>query len=64
MAPESLLRRHRLLSPTAGVFVSPLCLGAMNFGGTMSKSLGECTKDTAFEILDEFYQLGGNFIDT
>ncbi|KAL9621507.1 MAG: hypothetical protein Q9160_004037 [Pyrenula sp. 1 TL-2023] len=25
---------------------------------------GECTKETAFEILDTYYDLGGNFIDT
>ena len=30
--PKSLLGRHRLLSPTASLMVSPLCLGAMNFG--------------------------------
>ena len=26
--------------------------------------MGECTKETAFEILDYFYTSGGNFIDT
>lgn len=26
--------------------------------------MGECTKETAFAILDEFYSCGGNFIDT
>ena len=30
--PESPLARYRLLAPTASVRVSPLCLGAMNFG--------------------------------
>jgi hypothetical protein len=30
--PRSLLGYHRLLSPTAAVKVSPLCLGGMNFG--------------------------------
>ena len=25
---------------------------------------GECTKEMAFELLDNFYSLGGNFIDT
>lgn len=30
--PKSLLARYRMLSPTAAVRVSPLCLGAMNFG--------------------------------
>ena len=28
--PKSLLGRHRLLSPTASVRVSPLCLGGMS----------------------------------
>lgn len=63
-APVSLLGRHRLLSPTAGVRVSPLTLGAMNFGNAWSASLGECSKETSFEILDYFYKQGGNFIDT
>ncbi len=26
--------------------------------------MGECTKETAYEMLDTFYDLGGNFIDT
>ena len=26
--------------------------------------MGECTKETSFELLDTFYDLGGNFIDT
>ena len=26
--------------------------------------MGECTKENAFELLDTFYDLGGNFIDT
>lgn len=26
--------------------------------------MGECDKKTAFEILDFFYENGGNFIDT
>lgn len=62
--PKSQLGRHRLLAPTAGVHVSPLCLGAMNFGTAWTKMLGECSKETAFEILDYFYEMGGNFIDT
>lgn len=31
-APQSPLARYRLLSPTAAVRVSPLCLGGMGFG--------------------------------
>jgi aryl-alcohol dehydrogenase-like predicted oxidoreductase len=26
--------------------------------------MGTCDKDTAFEILDYYYNAGGNFIDT
>ncbi|KAK6069028.1 norsolorinic acid reductase (aldo/keto reductase) [Seiridium cupressi] len=62
--PSSLLGYHRILSPSAGVRVSPICLGTMNFGEGWKQRLGECSKETAFEILDTFYQAGGNFIDT
>jgi aryl-alcohol dehydrogenase-like predicted oxidoreductase len=60
----SLLRRHRLLAPSAVVFVSPICLGGMNFGDTWKSVLGECNKETTFKILDYFYRMGGNFVDT
>lgn len=36
----------------------------MNFGEAHKARLGECSKETAFEILDTFKSLGGNFIDT
>lgn len=62
--PKSMLGYHRVLSPTAGARVSPLCLGAMSFGDEWKEFLGECNKKTTFEILDHFYQSGGNFIDT
>lgn len=26
--------------------------------------MGECNKEQTFALLDEFYRLGGNFIDT
>ncbi|KAJ9634657.1 hypothetical protein H2199_008942 [Coniosporium tulheliwenetii] len=48
--PKSLLGYYRILSPSAGVRVSPLCLA--------------CDKKTTFEILDYFFEQGGNFIDT
>ena len=61
-----LLARHRQLSPTAAVRVSPLCLGTMTFGDAQAERYGKLDngKDTAFEILDHFYSQGGNFIDT
>lgn len=60
--PASLLGYHRILSPTAGVRVSPLCLGAMNFGDAWKNFLGECGKENSFAMLDFFYENGGNFI--
>lgn len=61
---KSLLDFQRVLSPTAGIRVSPLCLGAMNFGDAWVDLMGKCDKKTVFEILDYFYEQGGNFIDT
>jgi aryl-alcohol dehydrogenase-like predicted oxidoreductase len=62
--PASRLGYHRVLAPSAGVKVSPLCLGAMNFGDSWKQFMGECNKEQSFALLDEFYRLGGNFIDT
>ncbi|KAF2493813.1 aryl-alcohol dehydrogenase-like protein [Lophium mytilinum] len=62
--PRSLLDFHRVLSTSAGVRVSPLCLGAMNFGDAWKGMMGECNKEQTFEMLDYFYDNGGNFIDT
>ncbi|UDD63646.1 hypothetical protein AFCA_010907 [Aspergillus flavus] len=50
--PRSPLDRHRQLAPSASVRVTPLCLGAMNFGDAWKDSLGECPKETAFTTLD------------
>ncbi|KAI1120272.1 putative norsolorinic acid reductase [Nemania abortiva] len=63
-APKSVLGRHRLLAPSASVRVSPLCFGGMGLGTNWQGGMGECSKETAFELLDTFYDLGGNFIDT
>jgi aryl-alcohol dehydrogenase-like predicted oxidoreductase len=62
--PKSRLGYHRLLSPTGGIRVSPLCLGAMNFGNAWELFLGKCEKSQSFAILDYFYKNGGNFIGT
>ena len=61
---SSPLFRHRQLSPSASVRVSPLCLGAMTFGTQQSSRYGDCSRSTAFAILDHFYSSGGNFLDT
>jgi aryl-alcohol dehydrogenase-like predicted oxidoreductase len=58
------LARYRQLSPSASIFVSPLCLGTMNFGNANKAMMGECSKQTSFEILDHYFEQGGNFIDT
>ncbi|KAF2010058.1 norsolorinic acid reductase [Aaosphaeria arxii CBS 175.79] len=62
--PKSLLEFSRVLAPVAGVRVSPLCLGAMNFGDAWESVMGKCDKETTFGILDYFVEQGGNFIDT
>ncbi|PGH13979.1 hypothetical protein AJ80_06119 [Polytolypa hystricis UAMH7299] len=63
-SPPPLLSRYRQLAPAASVRVSPLCLGTMTFGTALKEWYGECSKETAFEILDYFVSQGGNFIDT
>jgi aryl-alcohol dehydrogenase-like predicted oxidoreductase len=53
--PPTNLGRYRLLAPNASVRVSPICLGAMNFGTAWEGMLGKCDKQTAFDILDNYY---------
>ncbi|KAI7786298.1 aldo/keto reductase [Diaporthe eres] len=64
--PKGPLNRYRLLSPSASLRVSPLCLGAMNFGhvNAWESYMGACDQRTTEGILDYFYEQGGNFIDT
>ncbi|KAI0717762.1 aryl-alcohol dehydrogenase [Cerioporus squamosus] len=61
--PPTKLGRHRQLAPTAGIHVSPICLGAMSIGDKWA-SLGAMDKEASFKLLDAFYEAGGNFIDT
>ncbi|ETS83176.1 Norsolorinic acid reductase [Pestalotiopsis fici W106-1] len=63
-APKSPLGRYRILSPSASIRVSPLCLGAMNFGDAWKEYMGACDQKQTEEILDFFHSQGGNFIDT
>jgi hypothetical protein len=56
--PKSKLGYYRLLSPTAAVRVSPLCVGGMTFGTTMKQVMGEIDKKTVFEMLDYYYDHG------
>ncbi|KZT58601.1 aryl-alcohol dehydrogenase AAD14 [Calocera cornea HHB12733] len=63
--PPTKLGEYRLLSPTAGIRVSPLALGGMSLGDAWSGLLGGGIDKTAvFEILDTYWEAGGNFIDT
>ncbi|KAJ7766181.1 aryl-alcohol dehydrogenase [Mycena metata] len=59
------LGRYRQLAPRAAVHVSPLALGAMSFG---DKHVGigapAMDKESAFKLLDTFFDAGGNHIDT
>ncbi|EJD48030.1 aryl-alcohol dehydrogenase [NADP+] [Auricularia subglabra TFB-10046 SS5] len=63
--PPTPLGRFRLLSRTAGVHVSPICLGAMSIGDKWHKiGFSTMDKDQSFKLLDAFFDMGGNFIDT
>lgn len=35
-----------------------------DLGDNWKEAMGECDKDRTFEILDYFYENGGNFLDT
>jgi aryl-alcohol dehydrogenase-like predicted oxidoreductase len=62
--PKTELGRYRVLCPSAGVRVSPLCLGAMSIGTAWADILGSNTKEASVALLDAFRDAGGNFIDT
>ena len=63
--PASNLARYRVLSPHAAVRVSPIQLGAMSIGDQWAKEgMGAMDKEASFKLLDAYYDLGGNFIDT
>ena len=60
--PATPLGWHRILSPTAGVRVSPIAIGGISFGESWSGAFGKC--EPADTLLDAFFEQGGNFIDT
>lgn len=63
--PRTLLGRYRVLSPKAGVRVSPIALGAMNIGDKWEQiGVGSMNKEQSFKLLDAYFDAGGNFIDT
>ncbi|RXK41149.1 aryl-alcohol dehydrogenase [Tremella mesenterica] len=63
--PKTELGVYRLLSPSAGVKVSPICLGAMSLGDQWVGYMGSGVNlEKSLELLDAYYEAGGNFIDT
>ncbi|KAJ6449037.1 aryl-alcohol dehydrogenase [Mycena vitilis] len=65
MSPATNLGRYRQLAPRAAIHVSPLVLGAMTLGDKhASLGLAAMDKESAFKLLDAFFDAGGNHIDT
>ena len=63
--PKTALSCYRLLSPNAGVHVSPIQLGAMSIGDKWSSvGMGSMDKESSFRLLDAYFDNRGNFIDT
>jgi aryl-alcohol dehydrogenase-like predicted oxidoreductase len=63
--PKTALGHYRLLSPNAGVHVSPMQLGGMSIGDKWeSMGMGSMDKESSFKLLDAYFDNGGNFIDT
>ena len=63
LPPPSRLARYRVLGPNCGLRTSPLQLGAMSIGNRDAAGLGQITKEAAFELLDTYYDLGGNYLE-
>ncbi|KAL0570280.1 putative aryl-alcohol dehydrogenase aad14, partial [Marasmius crinis-equi] len=62
--PSTKLGVYRTLSSRAGVHVSPLCLGAMSIGDKWGDFMGSMDKESSFKLMDAYFDMGGNFIDT
>ncbi|KAF8998539.1 NADP-dependent oxidoreductase domain-containing protein [Cyathus striatus] len=57
--PPSALGRYRILSPNAGVHVSPIQLGAMSIGDKWAEhGMGSMDKESSFKLLDAYFDLG------
>ncbi|XP_046334064.2 uncharacterized oxidoreductase YrpG-like [Haliotis rufescens] len=48
----------------SGLKVSCVCLGTMMFGERQNPYPGQCDAANSHALLDRFFELGGNFIDT
>lgn len=63
--PPTKLGRYRQLAPRAAIHVSPLQLGGMSIGDKWAHlGFGSMDKESSFELLDAYFDAGGNFIDT
>ncbi|KAJ6624833.1 Aldo/keto reductase [Mycena sp. CBHHK59/15] len=63
--PRSKLGHYRVLSPLAGIHVSPIQLGAMSIGDKWASiGMGAMDKESSFKLLNAYFDNGGNFIDT
>ncbi|KAJ7355732.1 NADP-dependent oxidoreductase domain-containing protein [Mycena albidolilacea] len=63
--PSTKLGHYRVLSPLAGIHVSPIQLGAMSIGDKWGEmGMGAMDKESSFKLLDAYFDNGGNFIDT
>jgi aryl-alcohol dehydrogenase-like predicted oxidoreductase len=62
--PLTELGRFHILSPTAGIRVSPLQLGGMSIGDAWQGMMGSMDKKQSFKLLDAYFEAGGNTIDT
>ena len=63
--PKTKLGRYRQLAPRAAIHVSPLVLGAMSIGDQWTKyGFGAMDKESSFNLLDAYFEAGGNFIDS
>ena len=58
--PATPLGKRRILSPTCGLRVSPLTLGAMSIGEAWKGMMGSMDKEQSFALLDAFEEAGGN----
>lgn len=62
--PPTGLGLYRVLSPRAGVRVSPIQLGGMSIGEKWGATFGTMNKESSFKLLDTYFDMGGNFIDS
>lgn len=60
--PTNPLGWHRIFSPSASVKVSPIAIGGISFGESWSSAFGQ--NEPADDLLDAYFEQGGNFIDT